>query len=382
MSRSLWKRKDGRWGGEERVRDPRTGGIVKVSATARTRKEVVARLEGRAQRVKDHKAQRDSTCTFADAATSWASSLADVAQYSATTRELYSGDVRRYLADGGLAIGEIPLSKLRGSDFEDALGEMRSRGLSASVRRRFLTISKAIIRREMRDGRLGFDPTQGVNRPKSDPIQPKAHTAAEVREILTRTSGTRVGNLVVFLAHTGMRVGEALALQWPDVDFDASTVRISGTLVRITGEGVYKAATKTKGSKRTVPLNSYAVEALRRQAQMQTADAERAHSKYEFSGYIFTGDFGNVLDLRNASRAYKDALKSDRDGESIESSFHRLRHSFATLLVGTGESANTVAAILGHNSTRVTLETYAAALDEFKSQATDRLGSLYEADSL
>ena len=39
-------------------------------------------------------------------------------------------------------------------------------------------------------------------------------------------------NLFVLLSHTGLRRGEALALRWPDVDLEAGTLRVRGTLSR------------------------------------------------------------------------------------------------------------------------------------------------------
>ena len=38
---------------------------------------------------------------------------------------------------------------------------------------------------------------------------------------------------------TGVRIGEALAAVWSEVDFDAGTVRITSTLVRVKSEGLH-----------------------------------------------------------------------------------------------------------------------------------------------
>ena len=64
----------------------------------------------------------------------------------------------------------------------------------------------------------------------------------------------------------GVRKGEALALSWSDVDLDQGSVTIRRSLSRITNNGHSRmliAPTKTKGSRRTLPLPAVLVAVLR-----------------------------------------------------------------------------------------------------------------------
>jgi integrase len=63
---------------------------------------------------------------------------------------------------------------------------------------------------------------------------------------------------------TGVRIGEALAVVWSQVDFDAGTVEITSTLVRVKGQGLLRKSTKTPAGERTLPLPTSAVASLRR----------------------------------------------------------------------------------------------------------------------
>ena len=47
-------------------------------------------------------------------------------------------------------------------------------------------------------------------------------------------------NLVVFMLATGVRIGEALAVVWSQVNWQAGTVEITSTLVRVQGEGLLR----------------------------------------------------------------------------------------------------------------------------------------------
>ena len=63
---------------------------------------------------------------------------------------------------------------------------------------------------------------------------------------------------------TGVRIGEALAAVWSEVDFEAGTVQITSTLVRVKGEGLLRKGTKSRAGERTLPLPVSAVAMLRR----------------------------------------------------------------------------------------------------------------------
>ena len=63
---------------------------------------------------------------------------------------------------------------------------------------------------------------------------------------------------------TGVRIGEALAVVWSQVDFEAGTVQITSTLVRVKGEGLLRKGTKSRAGERTLPLPVSAVAMLRR----------------------------------------------------------------------------------------------------------------------
>lgn len=52
-------------------------------------------------------------------------------------------------------------------------------------------------------------------------------------------------DLVFFMLATGVRIGEALAVVWSEVDFEAGTVKITSTLIRVKGEGLLRKGTQS-----------------------------------------------------------------------------------------------------------------------------------------
>ena len=72
-------------------------------------------------------------------------------------------------------------------------------------------------------------------------------------------------DLVFFMLATGVRIGEALATLWSEVDSEAGTVQISGTLIRVTGQGSLRKGTrKGRTGERTLPRSVSAVALLPR----------------------------------------------------------------------------------------------------------------------
>ena len=104
-------------------------------------------------------------------------------------------------------------------------------------------------------------------RPKREP---RALTVEERAQLLQRLQSDEkalksdLPDLVFFMLATGVRIGEALAAVWSEVDFDAGTVRITSTLVRVKGERLLRKGTKSRAGERTLPLPMSAVAMLRR----------------------------------------------------------------------------------------------------------------------
>ncbi len=118
----------------------------------------------------------------------------------------------------------------------------------------------------------------------------------------------RIGEIIIFLLNVGLRIGEALALEWSDIDFDKKYVKIRKNVVfvKVRDESnssynyhiVEQNAPKTKSGNRIVPLNSAALKALK--------------SLYAINGkhkYVFSTSNGNRVYPRNVDRMFRSVLK-------------------------------------------------------------------------
>jgi integrase len=170
----------------------------------------------------------------------------------------------------GKPFGAIRLDRLKPSDIEGLILAMRTktkpgkrtkknsdpepvRTLSDATISQTYTVLRAGLDGAVRDGLLAKNPTLVVERPGVARSEAKYASAVDVNKLLMCADGLRYRNALVLIATTGLRRGEALALRWSDVDLNARTLRVRGTLGRIGGKLVITEP-KADRSRRTIPI--------------------------------------------------------------------------------------------------------------------------------
>lgn len=125
-------------------------------------------------------------------------------------------------------------------------------------------------------------------------------------------------DLVRLLRATGMRLGEALALDWDDVDLERRVVRVEATIVRVQGNGLLRKTTMSATSQRVLLAPVWCRTMLR---------AHRETSRG--SGPVFPDSVGGWRDRNNVSRD----LRTVRAGTEFEWFVsHTAQWTVATLL--------------------------------------------------
>ncbi|MBM7646429.1 integrase [Scopulibacillus daqui] len=71
--------------------------------------------------------------------------------------------------------------------------------------------------------------------------------------------------LFSLIARTGLRIGEALALTWKDIDFEKNTLTVNKTLVYPLNSTAYLSTPKSKKSLRTIKLDNKTIHLLKKQ---------------------------------------------------------------------------------------------------------------------
>ena len=93
---------------------------------------------------------------------------------------------------------------------------------------------------------LPKNPTDGVTPPRVEPRVSTVPTLEELRHLLTVVAEHRLAGLWMFLALSGLRKGEALGLQWPDIEWEAASMvdqTVRQPTIRRRSEVSHKSAT-------------------------------------------------------------------------------------------------------------------------------------------
>ena len=158
-------------------------------------------------------------------------------------------------------------------------------------------------------------------------------TPDESRAFLNAVRGDRYAALYVLAITTGMRQGEMLGLQWPDLDLDLGKLTISRSLHRTkrrrdpaNPEPWFQLRhPKTAGSRRTIDIPPVTVDALRDHQVRQREQRLLAGSSWQEQKLIFTTRTGTPVDTTNVLHQFRQILKSA--SASPEMRFNDLRHT-------------------------------------------------------
>lgn len=163
--------------------------------------------------------------------------------------------------------------------------------------------------------------------------------------------------LTILLFNTGLRIGEALALNWNDVDFRNNRISISKN--KRSSDGVIEHKTKTSESTNLVPFPNRLKFILKEMYEEQKSDYEYFSDDY----FIF----GGLKDVSTETFTYnfKKAFPDKR--------VHDLRHSYASHLANKGVDIATLKELLRHTNITTTINTYTHIYDEKKSDAMKHL---------
>ena len=186
----------------------------------------------------------------------------------------------------------------------------------------------------------------------------------------------RLRFLIVLMANTGVRIGEALGVSRYDIDEQGLHIRRQVQEKGIIENGTISnepviANVKTPSSRRLIPLNSLTREELQKHLEWQEKDSQKNGYENKLTdGRLFTTSSGHYYDKKNVRRAldrYYDLVKVPHKGP------HTYRHTFGTKLCKNGVGIEVAAALMGHESIETTAKYYVRVDDARKAEAVETL---------
>jgi integrase len=172
---------------------------------------------------------------------------------------------------------------------------------------------------------------------------PRAFTVAQALQLMALLTyddlavARDLPALIATMLATGLRVGEASAVLWDAIDFEAQTLAVVATVVRLKGQGVMrKLEPKTAAGRRTLKLPGWCAKMLRERALVHFTSPDAP---------VFPAPMGGLRDPSNTAADIKDAFEKAGFGWATS---HTLRKTTASILHAQGLPASEIADQLGH----------------------------------
>lgn len=185
----------------------------------------------------------------------------------------------------------------------------------------------------------------------------------EMERFLNAVSDKPVVKYAFFLLYwTGIRLGELLALNIADIDFEKKTLSVTKSLNRTDGKDVISLP-KTKSSIRIIYLPQFVVDEMK-----------------DYCGMLYGRGAKDRLFVVTKSHLEKEIKRGAELAGLTPIRVHDLRHSHASLLISQGVNVAVISRRLGHKSIKTTLNIYAHMFDKDAKEAADMLDKLYNGE--
>lgn len=172
------------------------------------------------------------------------------------------------------------------------------------------------------------------------------------------------------LAFTGMRKGEALALEWTDIDFEKKIVHITKGVILDEYRTPIISTTKTKKSVRSVSVDAETISILKRwkreQAKELMSIGINSSSKRQF---LFTYDT-NKLYRPCYTNCWLELIINKYNLKKI--TIHGFRHSHCSLLFEMGTPIQVVQERLGHSNIKTTMNIYTHVTEKQRDEIAEK----------
>lgn len=226
-----------------------------------------------------------------------------------------------------------------------------------------------------------FIDEEEIYKPKSDKPNRiiEALTVDEQKKLLkvfeTHEKGACFKNIVLLMIYTGMRIGEALALnRTTDIDFENKVIHITKTISRnkenkLIVSNKTKTFDKNKNSNRTIKMLPIVEKILKKQLKCSLDNVDN----------LLFYDNGLIVPQYVNSYLYK---LNDKYSICRNLSCHVFRHTYATRCIESGMSAKVLQKKLGHANISTTLDTYASVFAKFEDNEDEKYNNYAQSEGL
>ena len=281
-------------------------------------------------------------------------------------------------------IGNILFVDLDRVAIEGWITKMYERGLSQNtIHGAFMNVNK-VYKYFAMAGLISHNPLEYVKTPKKGDAKVTYLDKPQFDKLVSvlksnYDKGDRFRTAVMLATFGGLRRGEICGLRWYDVDFEANSITVSSAIGVYTdenGQATYTKSPKNLSSARTFPMPAE----LRKELELRYAKVQEEYGCINGTWFV-CGQSINYYAPTTFTREFErfaDAYEI-RDHFNKRATLHCLRHNLATVGVKANVDIASLAAMMGHKSKAMTLDTYSSATPDAQALAAKKLESAFDA---
>ena len=302
-------------------------------------------------------------------------------------RERYEHNVQPF-------IGSMLLRDVKPMDCQMILNAMESDYAGSTIRQTYMTMG-TFFKSAKDNGFIDRHPMNGVRYTKPVRAVDDIHflTVDEQKRFLEAAKGSHNYAQYALILETGLRTGEMIGLTWDAIDWEKRTLTVNKTLEFRYKQDEWRAGPpKTESSYRTIPLTDTAYGILReiydtREYRKELKDLSTVLTfmdrktgqkrKLVMRDLVFI-NWRTGMPAKNSS--YDTHLYKLCDEAGIKRfCMHALRHTYATRAIESGMQPKVLQKLLGHASSKTTMDRYVHVTDDSMQKAVAQFAKAQEA---
>ena len=390
---SIFQRSDGRWGGALTMGYDENGKIIRKTIYGKSRAEVVKKLSEISGRMKSNSydlvEQNDLETLMFEYLMTF--------KKSAVSPRTFEGNIRNFKLHIAPQIGKMKVYEIDNYAIQKLVNNLIEEGYSNDTIKKCKHLLNQFFEYAIDNKWILVNPTLKVkvkgkrNIYEEDNDEKYKALPPEIRdkflEALNKDEANFIKPLCITLMFAGLRIGEALALKWKNIDFNNKSIKVERAITQVPKfdeQGNVKdrktviGDTKTTCSVRDIPVTDIVLETLKqwkdKQNERQQTNPDVTAILTSPTSFVFANDDGSYRTYSGTRKIF-DRFKRRNGLNKFNIHFHGLRHTFSNMLFEMNENPKVIQQLLGHRDVKTTITVYNSVNSDYVREATDRLNT-------
>lgn len=389
---SIFQRSDGRWGGALTIGYDENGKIIRKTIYGKSQAEVVKKLSEISGRIKSNSydlvEQNDLETLMFEYLMTF--------KKSAVAPRTFEGNIRNFKLHIAPLIGKMKVYEIDNYVIQKLVNNLIDQGYSTDTIKKCKHLISQFFEYAIDNKWVLVNPTlkvkvKGKRKVYEEDDEKYKALPPEIRdmflEALNKDEANFIKPLCITLMFAGLRIGEAIALKWKNIDFKNKTIKVERAITQVPKfdeEGNIKnrvtviGDTKTTCSVREIPVTDIVIETLKnwkdKQNEKQQTNPDVTAILTAPTSYVFANDDGSYRTYSGCRKIF-DRFKKRNGLNKFNIHFHGLRHTFSNMLFEMNENPKVIQQLLGHRDVKTTITVYNSVNSDYVKEATDRLNT-------